>query len=379
MTGNEVSAAVSSPSSSDQKLTLDSQVPVHMSSSAASGTDDMVASDSGKAFSIDESETAKTSAGKGRRTVYLCNTTAVEDITDNFDSNNLIGLTQFGRLYRGKIERTGKETRFVTAKIWDERADRFTYYLDKKTLMREEVKILNHPSLKHPNLVKLMGGCFEKHVKAIIYDLYPLDTLHNYMSRDEFSWTQRIKVALQFARLVKFLHCQDDPYVIHNIDTTHIMLDEDCNPILFDFGQISGGLIGPISREKEYAFMTTCYCDPHYIETGGHGHARVYHDVYSFGLILVELITKRITSEDEIISKGVKSTRKWVRGEHKPGYSLVCQSLRNQAGYDPSDGLMITQLAMDCINDAPPKRPTIETAVERLENLSVVKSHAGFY
>ncbi|OMO84894.1 hypothetical protein CCACVL1_10590 [Corchorus capsularis] len=298
MTENEVSTAVSSSSSSasDQKLTLDSQVPVHLSSSAASGPD-MVASDSREAFNIDESvgsETAKTSAGKGRRSFYLCNTRAVENITDNFHSNNLIGLTQFGRLYRGKIERTGKETRFVTVKIWDERADRFTYYMDKKTLMREEVKILNHPSLKHPNLVKLMGGCYEKHVKAIIYDLYPLDTLHNYMSR------------------------------------------------------------------------------------GGHGHARTYHDVYSFGLVLVELIAKRITSEDEI-SKGVKSTRRWVKQEHKPGCSLVCQSLQNQAGYDPSDGLMITELAMDCINDAPPERPTIETAVERLENLSVVKSHAGFH
>ncbi|OMO84893.1 hypothetical protein CCACVL1_10589 [Corchorus capsularis] len=299
MTENEVSTAVSSPSSSDQKLTLDSHVPVHMSSSAASGPDDMVASDSGEAFNIDESggsEIAKTSAGKGQvRTLYLCSTRALKDITDNFDSNNLIGLTQFGRLYRGKIERTGEETRFVTVKTWDERADRFMYYLDKKTLMREEVKILNHPSLKHPNLVKMMGACYEKHVKAIIYDLYPLDTLHNYMSR------------------------------------------------------------------------------------GGHGHARVYHDVYSFGLILVELITKRITSEDEIFLKGVEPTRDWVKQEHKPGCCLVCQSLQNEAGYDPSDGVMITELAMGCINDAPPERPTIETVVERLENLSVVKTHAGFY
>ncbi|OMO63588.1 hypothetical protein COLO4_32312 [Corchorus olitorius] len=210
MTGNEVS-----PSSSDQKLTLDSQVPVHMSSSAASGPEWLLI--------------------PARRSILM------------------------------------------------------------KVVAQEEVKILNHPSLKHPNLVKMMGACYEKNVKAVIYDLYPLDTLHNYMSR------------------------------------------------------------------------------------GGHGHARVYHDVYSFGLVLVELITKRITSEDEIILKGVKPTRDWVKEEHKPGYSLVCQSLRNQSGYDPSDGLMITELAMDCINDAPPERPTIETVVERLENLSVVKSHADFH
>ncbi|OMO72354.1 hypothetical protein COLO4_27658 [Corchorus olitorius] len=300
MTENEICTAVSSPSPSDLKLTIDSQVPVSTSSCAASGPD-MVASDSRKAkhvrFDIDEtvgSETAKTiSPGKDQGgTLILYHSSVLKDFTRNFDSDTLIGLTQFGRLYRGKIETAGEETRFVTLKTWDERVDRFMYNFNYKRLIMEEVKILTHPSLKHPNLVKLIGVCYDKQVKAIVYDLNPLDTLHNYMSR------------------------------------------------------------------------------------GGHGQAYKWGDVLSVGLILVELITKRITNEDEL-RKGVKTTRDWAKGEYKPGFSLVCQSLQNQAGYDPSDGLMITELAMQCIKKWPPERPVIETVVESLEKLSVVKSHAG--
>ncbi|OMO84892.1 hypothetical protein CCACVL1_10588 [Corchorus capsularis] len=245
MTENEVSTAVSSLSASDQKLTLDSQVPVHMSSSAASGTDDMVASDSGEAFNIDESggsETAKASTGKGQGgRLILYHSSVLKDFTRNFNPDNFIGLTQFGRLYRGKIETAGEETRFVTVKTWDERLNRFKYSLNEKRLILEEVKILTHASLKHPNLVKLIGVCYDKHVKAIVYDLNPLDTLHNYMSR------------------------------------------------------------------------------------GGVGDAYKWNDVYSFGVILVELITKRITSEDGLW-EGVKATDDWAKEEYKPGFLLCARA-----------------------------------------------------
>ncbi|OMO63590.1 hypothetical protein COLO4_32314 [Corchorus olitorius] len=324
-----------------------------MSSSAASRPD-MVASDSRRkakrvSFNIDVgSENAKTSKGKGHGgRLILYHSSVLKDFTRNFDSDNFIGLTQFGRLYRGKIETAGEETRLVTVKTWDERLDRFKYRLNDKRLILVDFVV---EWLKTKSLF-----CLRR------------------LSNDDFSWSQRIKVALQFARLVRFLHGQDEPYVVHNIDTTHIMLDEDCNPFLLDFGQISGGFIGPISIEKEYALMTPCYSDPHFLLTGGEGDAYKWNDVYSFGVILVELITKRITSEDEL-SEGVKATDDWAKEEYKPGFSLACQSMQNEAGYDPSDGLMITELAMQCIEKWPPKRPVIETVVERLENLSVVKT-----
>ncbi|KAK6241324.1 hypothetical protein SCA6_006713 [Theobroma cacao] len=112
--------------------------------------------------------------------------TDLRAFTNNFSADNLIKLTQFGRLYRGKIEK-GKETRFVTVKTWDERSDRFLYPPNKTLMLREEVMLLTHPSMRgHPNLVKLVGGCRQKEMKAAVYDLNPLDTLHNYMTREWF-------------------------------------------------------------------------------------------------------------------------------------------------------------------------------------------------
>ncbi|WRX15754.1 Serine-threonine/tyrosine-protein kinase [Theobroma cacao] len=166
--------------SSDQTRKLEPQGPVHKPLDS-DADNDVVASDSpgDELPSLDDeksggSGTAKPFTGKSnfeKPVVY--SSTDLRVFSNDFNADNLIGLTQFGRLYRGKIEK-GKEARFVTVKTWDERSDPFL----------EEVMLLTHPSMKgHPNLVKLIGGCRDKQMKAAVYDLNPLHTLHNYMTR----------------------------------------------------------------------------------------------------------------------------------------------------------------------------------------------------
>ncbi|XVE62519.1 hypothetical protein DITRI_Ditri06bG0124200 [Diplodiscus trichospermus] len=186
----------------------------------------------------------------------------LEAFTNNFDKNSMIGLTQFGQLYRGKLEETGKEARFVTIKKW---SDLPTYYPcthDIDVMLNEELKFLTQPNMKsHPNLVKLIGYCREEQMKGVIYDLNPMDTLHNVMTKDNFGWIQRIKVALALARLVKFLHKKENSYLVQNVDTAHIILDQDYNPFIVDFGLMSGGIIGDMTDAKHATPMTPGYCD----------------------------------------------------------------------------------------------------------------------
>ncbi|XP_059629966.1 serine/threonine-protein kinase CDG1-like [Cornus florida] len=116
----------------------------------------------------------------------------------------------------------------------------------------------------HQSLVKLLGYCCEDSLLGVVYDLKPVDTVHNLIDKDGFSWLHRIKVAIDIARLLEFLHYHHKPqYLVRNISPTDIMLDQDYNPVLFDFGILVGGVLGdeqPIANK--FVLGAPGYGDP---------------------------------------------------------------------------------------------------------------------
>ncbi|KAM7503446.1 hypothetical protein LguiB_002350 [Lonicera macranthoides] len=119
------------------------------------------------------------------------------------------------------------------------------------------MRLHQHSKMRyHPNVVKLIGYCCESEEwHCVVYDLNPLDSLYNLVLKDSFTWLQRIKVIIGFACLLDSIREKDPPnlpYRVHNIDAQHIMLDQDCNPKLFDFSSISGGIF----PDKRSQFVT---------------------------------------------------------------------------------------------------------------------------
>uniref|UniRef100_A0A5B7BGM9 Protein kinase domain-containing protein n=1 Tax=Davidia involucrata TaxID=16924 RepID=A0A5B7BGM9_DAVIN len=302
--------------------------------------------------------------------------------TNGFDKKNLLGDTQFGKLYRGIIphDPNQAEAQAVTVKIW---VDPDIYLLDpndKKSRLEDEVYFLQHPSVKnHPNLVKLIGYSEKGEPLGVVYDLDPRDTLHNLLVEDTFTWLERIKVALGFARLLEFLHDHDFPYMVRNIDAAHVMIDQDANPILFDFGMLSGGIIGDMANNSSQRIWGSIgYTDFHLASVGGWSITR---DVYSYGVLLVSLIAKRVVDKDMPEKTSVDS---WAKKEYKPKKSffklqakssLVHKSFEEDPFYDARDGPKITKLAMSCLEFFPKKRPTMKGIVQSLQALHVVRSH----
>jgi len=295
-------------------------------------------------------------------------------ITDKFDNRNLIGPTQFGKVYRGKICEgvSGSKTQNVIVKIWDEKSDDLVGNDDYLMVEEEEMFLTDASVVDHPNLVNLIGYCCEEQVRAVVYDLDPLDTLHNMMLKDDFNWLGRIKVALGIARLLDFLHGQNKPYLVFNIDARHIMVDQEFNPVLFDFGLMSGGLIGEMSYPKQFIYMSLGYVDPFFVNSGLQ--RGLFCDVFSYGVILVELIAKIDINEEKLRSIRVLPDE-WARSVYKPGCSLVEKSLEKDAGYHATDGPIITKLAMHCVKYHPKDRPTMKEVVEQLQSLQVVQLH----
>ena len=95
-----------------------------------------------------------------------------------------------------------------------------------------------------------------------------------------------------------------------------------------------------------------------------------YHDVSSFGVVLMGLIAKRIVDEKDTWKTFVYC---WAWKQYKPNRSLVHESLVEDPGYYASDGILITELAMHCIQMELDKLPSMKDVVKRLEGSQVVQ------
>lgn len=320
----------------------------------------------------------------------------LELYTDGFSEENFIGNFQFGRVYRGKIPHgvNGMETQEVTVKIYDS-----SYYkvpdpaegVGRVTVEAIAFSMLPHCS--HPNLVNLIGFCRERGQAGAVYDLKSQDTVGNLLPQgDGFTWAQRIKVALQIASLLEYLHFPEGssgPCLICNVNAAHIMLDKDYNARYYDFSTICGGKSGFMPRDFVKEFIGCYgYVDPYFASVGGAWSEKV--DVFAFGVVLLGLITKRVIydpkktkrSDESCVYKwahkeyrGKKKSIMWRFGKSKSKRSLVNESFEGEPKFYPGDGPKITKLAMRCVNYSPLKRPTMEEVVDRLLDLDIIYHH----
>ncbi|KAJ4834875.1 hypothetical protein Tsubulata_036770 [Turnera subulata] len=179
--------------------------------------------------------------------------------TDGYDPKNLIGNFQFGKVYRGvyRFARPTPDRRNITVKVWEDESQSYHEVLpgDNEIRLLEEVQLLKffkrrevkERSPYHRNLVKFIEY-YNDSVRGkliMVYDLDPIDTVQNLLDKDTFTWPMRFKVACGVASALEFLHAQnpDVPYLIRNLAAAHIMLDQEQEPVLFDFSMISGGIL----------------------------------------------------------------------------------------------------------------------------------------
>ncbi|XP_031394361.1 PTI1-like tyrosine-protein kinase 1 [Punica granatum] len=96
-------------------------------------------------------------------------------------------------------------------------------YIDEEDYNRQRIKdeitlLQDHKVISHQGVAKLVGFCDEDGHLSVVYDLKTPDTVHNLIKKDNFGWLDRVKISVQLACLLEYLHCQDPPYIIHNLD-----------------------------------------------------------------------------------------------------------------------------------------------------------------
>ncbi|CAD6209642.1 unnamed protein product [Miscanthus lutarioriparius] len=289
-------------------------------------------------------------------------------ITKNFRQDSLLGGGGFGRVYKGFITkdlREGleiEEPLRVAVKVHD--GDN-SFQGHREWLA--EVIFLGQ--LSHPNLVKLIGYCCEDDHRVLVYEFMPLGSVESHLfSRVmvPLPWSTRMKIALGAAKGLAFLHEAEKPVIYRDFKTSNILLDEEYNAKLSDFGLAKDGPVGDKSHVSTRIMGTYGYAAPEYIMTG---HLTAMSDVYSYGVVLLELLTGR-KSLDKSRPVREQMLADWafpLLTQKKKVLGIVDPRLAED--YPVKAVQKTAMLAYHCLSRNPKARPLMRDIVATLEPL----------
>ncbi|KAK4265659.1 hypothetical protein QN277_026682 [Acacia crassicarpa] len=282
----------------------------------------------------------------------------IERATNKFHTSRILGEGGFGLVYSGTLDDGTK----VAVKV----LKREDHHGDREFLA--EVEMLSR--LHHRNLVKLIGICTEETFRCLVYELIPNGSVDSHLhgvdrETSPIDWVTRMKIALGAARGLAYLHEDSSPHVIHrDFKSSNILLEDDFTPKVSDFG------LARIATDEENRHISTRvmgtfgYVAPEYAMTG---HLLVKSDVYSYGVVLLELLTGR-KPVDMSQPPGQENLVAWAR-------PLLTSREGLEAIIDPSLGpdvpfdsvAKVAAIASMCVQPEVSNRPFMGEVVQALK------------
>ncbi|KAG6509547.1 hypothetical protein ZIOFF_027540 [Zingiber officinale] len=202
--------------------------------------------------------------------------------TKNFSNSQVIGTGGYGKVYKGILP----DGQIVAIKRLQK--DSLQGGLEFKT----EIESLSR--VHHKNLIQLCGFCYEKEERILVYEYISNGTLSENLSGSkstQLDWKRRIQIAWDSATGLAYLHEHANPPLIHrDIKSTNILLDDNWNAKVADFGLSK--LVKEVETGNASSFVkgTWGYLDPEYFRTN---QLTAKSDVFSFGVVMLELVTAR--------------------------------------------------------------------------------------
>ncbi|CAO2842566.1 unnamed protein product [Amaranthus hypochondriacus] len=289
--------------------------------------------------------------------------------TNNFSIENLVGEGGFGRVYKGYIEG-------VDEVVAMKQLDRNGMQGNREFL--SEVFMLS--LVDHPNLVNLIGYCADGDQRILVYEYMAGGSLEDHLldlppDAKPLDWYTRMKIAEGAAKGLEYLHEISKPPVIYrDFKASNILLDEEFNPKLSDFGLARIGPTGEKDHVSTRVMGTYGYCAPEYAMTG---QLTTKSDVYSFGVVFLELIsgrraidTTKPTSEQNLVS--------WAEPMFKDRKLFTTMADPLLEGNYPVKGLyQALAVAAMCLQEEASTRPLISDVVTALEFLASPEDDLG--
>ncbi|XP_062230354.1 serine/threonine-protein kinase-like protein ACR4 [Phragmites australis] len=274
--------------------------------------------------------------------------------TRNFSSVILIGHGMFGEVYKGLLQ----DGTMVAVK---------RRHSPPSQELIQEVNYLS--SLRHRNLVNLLGYCQENGMQMLVYEYVPNGSVSTYLHGNSsapgvrLEFKQRLSIAHGTAKGLSHLHSLTPPAIHMNFKTANVLVDEDFVPKVADTG-IPGlldrlGGTGPSSRISNDPFL-----DPRLKESTNFS---IQSDVYSFGVFLVELVSGRRAVSDQSIIQ-------WVQNFQESSDISAFADDRMTSGFTSESMKELLRLTSWCVNPLSEQRPSmslVEAEIHRIREQEI--------
>ncbi|KAK8913607.1 Proline-rich receptor-like protein kinase PERK13 [Platanthera zijinensis] len=280
------------------------------------------------------------------------------DITNGFSQENLLGEGGFGCVYKGALS-DGKCVAVKQLKVGSGQGERE---------FRAEVEIISR--VHHRHLVSLVGYSISEAQRLLVYEFVPNNTLEHHLHGNGVNvldWTKRMKIAIGSAKGLAYLHEDCHPRIIHrDIKTANILIDNDWEAQVADFGlaKLSTDTHTHVSTRVMGTFG---YLAPEYASSGK---LTDRSDVFSFGVVLLEIITGR-KPVDASQPVGDESLVEWARPMLIHALQTGnCDQLvdpRLQNNYAKMEMVRMIEAAAACVRHSAPKRPRMAQVVRALD------------
>ncbi|KAG9133255.1 hypothetical protein Leryth_020748 [Lithospermum erythrorhizon] len=275
--------------------------------------------------------------------------------TEDFSPLNKIGEGGFGSVYKGKL----KNGKIAAIKVLSAKS---------RQGVREfltEIRVIS--DIEHENLVKLYGCCVEKDQRILVYNYLENNSLAHTLlgaghSSIQFSWPTRRKICVGVARGFAYLHEEVRPYIVHrDIKASNILLDKDLTPKISDFG-LAKLIPHDMTHVSTRVAGTIGYLAPEYAIRG---QLTRKADVYSFGVLLIEIVSGRCNTNTRLpVEEQYLLERTWHLHERKELVGLVDTSLNGN--FDVEEACKFLKIGLLCTQDYPKLRPSMSTIAKML-------------
>ncbi|XP_024975309.1 proline-rich receptor-like protein kinase PERK4 [Cynara cardunculus var. scolymus] len=278
--------------------------------------------------------------------------------TDGFSQSNLLGQGGFGYVHKGVLP-DGREVAVKSLKSGSNQGERE---------FQAEVEIISR--VHHRHLVSLVGYCIADAQRMLVYEYVPNKALDFHLHGKGFpvmNWETRVRIALGSAKGLAYLHEDCHPRIIHrDIKSSNILLDHNFEAKVADFGlaKLSSGEDTHISTRVMGTFG---YLAPEYASSGK---LTEKSDVFSFGVMLLELLTGR-KPIDPTSNQMEDSLVEWAgpllaKALEDQNYNELVDP-RLEGNYEPNEVARMACCAAASIRHSSKQRPKMSQIVRALE------------
>lgn len=283
---------------------------------------------------------------------------SLQQYTNSFSQENILRDSMLGRVYYAKLP-DGKELAIM-------KLDNANNSLPVDSFF--EI-VLSISELRHKNILQLVGYCAEHGQRLLVYELFSRRSLHDVLHGDDddfrrtLSWKARIQIALGIAMALEYLHDGHEPPVVHrDMESSNILLDDELSVRVCDCG-LSSLLSSMSVTQLSGKIRSFSYEAPEVNDSSSYSE---HSDIYSFGVVMLELLTGR-KPYDSLRARGEQYLVRWASPQFHDIDMLTKMVDPFIEGRYPVKSLSrFADIISRCVQNAPEFRPPASEVVQDL-------------